>query len=612
MMNRKIFLLSGVSCLVSYRAAEAQNVHYSPIRYFQDAIVSGVARIECNEIETKDLKRLFDSEPRSLIRSNSRNPVRVRIEFPEPVKVEYVRVTLSYGNYLWAVYSADNISDLEKETGSFQRIINASKGGSDHNSKDFGQKVLPGAITARAFQLTVRKVGGDNVVHINEWQLCREAQIADVEIIPVLRGAKQIFPGWQVPLRSEIVLDDGARAQSPVSKHKIISENPEVASVRDDVLYAKSPGEAMLSTIDRGRTVKKVITISRPLLEPTQIQVPDLERPVEGYLWEVPFVVVAFIPTEDGKTVNRELTNWQSSIEDLQTRIIKSQRNLKWMLEEASRFRGYKNPLAKPSIGCRLVRFFLFFEDVPRSPRDGEGISSPDYEQIINRINGKSLVEDDGVKEFWIHHWHHKDVSPIESNMASPLTGDISNSYRAKDLPVYRSTYTVYGGNFTRGPGLHTYGHQMEAILSFINKRQDGNDNLFWEQFCGSDRNRKFQTGRCGNCHYPPNGTRDYDYQNKNAVLSDAEDWNPVGTGQRTSISCDRWNSIPYRSPTDDTLRGRNTILEPDAWWYIYWFQNFPGRDNAIPHPRGEMTNWWRFTGDWDGAIREKYGLWKP
>ena len=30
-----------------------------------------------------------------------------------------------------------------------------------------------------------------------------------------------------------------------------------------------------------------------------------------------------------------------------------------------------------------------------------------------------------------------------------------------------------------------------------------------------------------------------------------------------------------------------------------------------IAHPKGEMTNWWRFLGDWDGAFKEKYSLWK-
>ena len=60
-------------------------------------------------------------------------------------------------------------------------------------------------------------------------------------------------------------------------------------------------------------------------------------------------------------------------------------------------------------------------------------------------------VETKGVKEVWIWGYHFKDIAPVESNLSSPITGDISNSFRhPDDLPVYDRSYTLYNYNFTR------------------------------------------------------------------------------------------------------------------------------------------------------------------
>src|SRR5258706_437022 len=82
-----------------------------------------------------------------------------------------------------------------------------------------------------------------------------------------------------------------------------------------------------------------------------------------------------------------------------------------------------------------------------------------------------------------------------ESNMSSPTTGDISNSARYNDdLPIYDRTYVLYNYNSTRwqAEAVHDHGHQLEAILSFVNKRLDGNTELFWNKFCGRQAGGKF------------------------------------------------------------------------------------------------------------------------
>ena len=119
--------------------------------------------------------------------------------------------------------------------------------------------------------------------------------------------------------------------------------------------------------------------------------------------------------------------------------------------------------------------------------------------------------------------------------------------------------------------------------------------------------------GRSGGCHHPPNADHDYDYFNPSTALSDCEDWRPDGAGAKKAVNNATWESIPYPFPPADRLRVAGSYLGDDAHYYVYWNQNFPGFGNTIPMVGGgRMTNWWRFMGDYDNAIRENLGLYGP
>lgn len=139
--------------------------------------------------------------------------------------------------------------------------------------------------------------------------------------------------------------------------------------------------------------------------------------------------------------------------------------------------------------------------------------------------------------------------------------------------------------------------------------RQDGNSTLFWQKFVGpSDPDAPFR--RCGWTHVLPNTTVEYDYRtNYSEVLSDIADWMPNGTGQKTRVSAHTWGDHPYTWPAGMTPKSQEDRNE--AHWYIYWMQSMPGRGNAIPFGQQRMTNWWRFTGDWEGSIRNRLGLYR-
>jgi hypothetical protein len=299
----------------------------------------------------------------------------------------------------------------------------------------------------------------------------------------------------------------------------------------------------------------------------------------EASPWKVPVLVLRYFPvTADGKQIDIGVTsNVDATLAEIKAKCDRMTREAASALMEGSRFRAYKNEQARPSLEYEVLETIDYLEAMPHHPRKQ---GKADYIKILERANIRDWVEKRGVKEVWIWGYHSKELSPWESNMASPL-GDVSNSDRdRRDLPVFDRTYTVYHYNYERetSEAVHNHIHQIEAIM-----RRHGGE--LWKTFEGTPDN-----WRCGNCHFPPNGRRDYDWTNREYVESDIEDWRPVGFGEKQRINCDKWDG--------DSLK-----------WFIYWMRSIPGRDNGLDQNGKKLTNWWVFLGDYDAAIQGKIGL---
>ena len=312
----------------------------------------------------------------------------------------------------------------------------------------------------------------------------------------------------------------------------------------------------------------------------------------------------------------------------------------KYGIEEGSKFRGYKNPDAKRGINIQVVKYFNFYE-MNKLFFGNADIPEPNYKEVFEAINLKSLVEDYGVKEVWfsLHPLSLEYPSIIdgsipqdliinlrESNMSSPY-GDVSNSSRiTEDLPVYSKTYTVYGINLDRGPGesLHNRGHQMEAQFGYLDR--NNKDYLFWNKFVGVklnngllDFSKQAYNGRSGNTHFPPNASSDYDWGNQAKFSSDINNWLPSG-GINEDVNTSTWTDVNYNLPFETKFYFKESNLDSFRYdtqykWLLYWFQSIPGENNNIPYLKnGEeyiLTNWWDLFYNWDEAITEDKTLWE-
>lgn len=449
---------------------------------------------------------------------------------------------------------------------------------------------------------------------------------------------KNLWKTWRIPVVVNADTNIGALT-IPVSAATLSSSDPNVLAVtKDGNIVGVGAGTALLTATVNGVQASVSINVRAPVLEPRIQTVSNyLATPAEGALYEMPVVILRYLPTADGRTLD---VAWAPDYYTLNPiPLVQLEQTLdiydpilKFMLEEGSRFRGYGSQASLPSLGYRVVAIITVYEPTPPGKaKFVAGVQQPLYDaewfQIFERFGMRDYVNKMGVKEVWMYAGgvqpnipsYDPAIHPAEnfregweSNMSSPTTGDISNSNRDNtDLPIYDHTYVVYGRNIRRLDlgTIHVDGHQLEQVFDAVNKRQAGDSQLFWQKFVGFSTTGQWQRGRSGDTHHPPNAFTDYDYQDFAPFDSDIMDWKPDG-GKTTPFSAATYGNVPYKFPNNYLQAFGNPAVEPN--WYIFWRQSLPGYGNTIPYGANRMTNWWQFIGDWDAAYRAGLGLYEP
>ncbi len=320
----------------------------------------------------------------------------------------------------------------------------------------------------------------------------------------------------------------------------------------------------------------------------------------------IPLLVLKYFPNIDGelKLQDGEILDGLdgADVQAVKDKVERLNPEVIAALEEGSTYHGYKDPSARPSLGYVVLDEREFELEFPVR-YEGQDPTT-DYMAIMENVDICDYVDGQGIKEVWL--WTYaaktegKEIGFWESNMAGPY-GDVSNSNRdPNDLPVCQKTYTVYHYNYGRGLGeaLEDHTHQIEHVLNFVDGRdsvpaQNWGDLLFWGKFVGSDYSSQISSPGCGWTHYPPNGRFEYDWYNRNHVLSDCEDWKPDGSGEQKQTNCETW-----AGPTC----GKGDV---GAAFKIWWMQNIPGENNNLLFGEYEkLRNWWDFIGNFDQALQ--------
>jgi hypothetical protein len=150
----------------------------------------------------------------------------------------------------------------------------------------------------------------------------------------------------------------------------------------------------------------------------------------------------------------------------------------------------------------------------------------------------------------------------------------------------------VMGFNPERGVAemLEDFGHRTESIISRIYGSWSSTTNInhLWDRFTRVGPKHGVAVAGCGNVHYPPNASADYEYQVAIPVLSEADKWLtfPAMTGTNSTVNAETWGGPDYH---------RNYLR--------WWLQHMPkaaGRHNdpANSTNHNKLNNWWGYLVD--------------
>lgn len=324
---------------------------------------------------------------------------------------------------------------------------------------------------------------------------------------------------------------------------------------------------------------------------------PQIESPIPSQLpgstpRTINIVSVTYFPVRDGRldtvdVIKDKYNEYSMTLDEARQKVKRLVPQVKKILENGSAFQAYKNSSSEPYIFYNVVSNQEILEAVPLSANNYNGLPLPDYMSMMKRINVCDYVDGQDVKEIWL--WTYAGVGKTgwESNFSSQY-GDISNSNNnPNDLPRCNHSYTVYDYNYGRqaSEAVEDHIHQYEAVFKFVSH------DLFWNKFVGYFPNGQWWTAsvgdqrrRCGWAHFPPNGVKDYDWQNPNSVETDCENWDPDSYGSTISINCQKWNCTAEK-------------------YFEWWMQNLPGENNPYTYQGRKMRNWWEFVVDFDEAM---------
>ncbi len=432
----------------------------------------------------------------------------------------------------------------------------------------------------------------------------------------------RLLPDWSFMVKASAETDIGAD-YLPNSLIRWQIEDNRIATIdQNGTISAHTSGNTIFTGTYGELSVQGYLKVDEVRREPDESPIdPYLATPAEKYIWEMPVAILNFYPMTD-ETMLEHMEH--ITVDSIKKRNNVYYRRVKFMLEEGSRYHSYKDSTAIPSLGYRIVKIINIYEHMPMSKKFDSWQPEcryPDFSKIFERINAEYLVNQLGVKEFWI--WSDQYTingnfyALPESNMSSPVTGNISNSFRLRNiLPIYNHYYSVYHFLHHRLATAHNHGHQIESMMIHVNELQDGNNHLFLHKFCGMDETETWITGRCGWTHMTPNLDSHYIYDDTTTVLSDCMDWHPEG-GPQTPVNVSTWRDIDYPWPPGTEYGSEPPYCldfgRAENHFYIFWRNNIPGYDNNICFDDSTkvMNNWWEFVGDWENAILANKGLYR-
>ncbi len=143
------------------------SLHLQPLP-LKDWLAEDKITVAGSPHDNGEIKDIFDGDDSTLLRSSAVNPQITTIQFDGTVSVAGTRVTISHHVGRWKVEAMVWPKDGKSPTK--YEIVPWTNAGDGVT----GEVVFPRNLAVSEVTLTVQRIGGDDYVHLNEWELLTE------------------------------------------------------------------------------------------------------------------------------------------------------------------------------------------------------------------------------------------------------------------------------------------------------------------------------------------------------------------------------------------------------------------------------------------------------
>ena len=510
----------------------------------------GWVQSQCTALDMGSVSSVFDGNTSTLARTTAINPLVLTLTFTETQHFDGFRLWFLAGTNRWQVETAANLADLDgQNTNTTYRLLVPFRADAESQWAD---AKLPSCQSGKLLRLTLSRLSGDNYVHLCEWEIQHQLWLNLAPPNEGLAGSVR----WSTTPYSYYALQ---RSSNLADWTNLACVTPRTPALTNGPLslVSNAMGAFRLAQLDPANlpfVTKKVLVLNYdPVL------------------------------TNHGGVRLHQYMGWNDP-RSLTTQYLAD-------LTEAS---------------TNYVRWVPTFVDVNAWPVKADGFTynestylgawssnsfhSPDnvnYGRIIQDFDLDRRVQSGEVDEVIV--WGGPYFGYWESQMVG-ATAYWCNSSGLIHAGV--PLYVIMGLNYERGGdcALESFGHRSESILSHVYGSWNTGTNILhlWDKFTRINKDAPGKTA-CGNVHYPPNGTADYDYGNSTAVKSYADDW-----------------LLNYPN-----FKNSSRVFNAAEWsfdhrlYLKWWFRHMPckpGRyaDAAIANNNGKLNNWWGYLVDFN------------
>jgi hypothetical protein len=550
-----------------------------------DQIARGKASVTIVPASASDSTKPFDGNRLTEYAQNESDSLVVTLTFDSLVTIEKSKVFLWNGGK-WRLEAASSLADLNARSGSYALLVN------DRSFSFFVWDSL--MFPKRQVQvLRLRAFNPDGPgVYLGEWTLEGTVTYTNFVIYP---APLLLVPGASTRLTIKIRDDRGKVVPNFLTEPLDYgTANPSVARIEQDgSITGKSIGSTTVTVRTDGNTLSgsAPVTVVEDFrsqnVSPMTIKVavvyqdpvlPSSNRIHEEFNWRDPrrlaAALVRHFREATDSVVNFELTEVVEATQ-LFTRLRGS------FMTVPQYVQLLKEPnwsTLKAASDSNLIKF--------------------DYREFVKYYHFDEKRNRGEIDEVWVF------AAPYLGMWESQLMGPNAfwwNSEGIKDGTALTRLLSVMGLNYERGvdQAFHSFGHRAESAIRQAYKEALGKPwdptsttPTPWDLFTRIDKDLP-GLAHVGNIHFPPNGTKDYDYGNATLVNSFAENWYryPILFNMSRQVNMSTWIYTP-----GEPLAETQTHLGYLRWWYDH-LPRYVGITDGV------LNNWWHYIVDYEGAV---------